>query len=1532
MGNQPSRHTSQLPQQKREIKSNENTKKPFIKKLKFSKVARLLPKHKKGSQPPSVPDTSVPSTTTVRPPSPIAPHTEASTPHSSSVTSQRNTILQPLSRRLQNNVQRNTPRTPRTSNVSIPSTSAMSSHFSSSINASSFSGLFSQIDVTSSIATESSFSRHSIIDDDDKALSPPPYTSLNSHRRSHLQVVRPHSSLLESNVALDSSVMLSSSISAASTTYSEVLQDPVTYGSHISAQDIEEQDVTIESSHSPIDRHRLYSLLQLAQSHVKAQEQQAQSSSSASPSDNVIQNPAAILQDAFEQAQNVNDSQDYAEVYAAVSAFADETNNPSALVWVAQCHLNGWGVPRDATMGFEQLKTLASLDIQEAYYPLACCYADGLGVNVDKNTAFQWFEKSSVCGNNLAQYRAGAMLAQGVGVAQDDAKAFAWFKKSADAGNKYGQYLVGLHYEQGLSVKEDAEKSKEYYLKSAMQDFPDAQSSLGIRLADDGNHKDAVMWLEKAVQNDNTPALLKLGMMYEEGQGVDRNYEVALVHYKAAANRDDPVAQYLLGLNYRMGDLGLEQNYSEALQYLQKSANAGFPSAQRVLGLMYSEGVGCQQDHEVAFGWFQKAAAHNDVRAIGLLGNCYEHGNGVQQDYEKALEYYKQAAEAGSDMAEFSMGQLLHMLKQLDEAFLWYTKAAKRNRQNARLMVARYMLHGWGNAPHDPEAAFIQLKVLADNEDFAGAYFWVGACYEEGGGVVQDMEKAFVYYLKSANSGDVDGEFQVALMLSNGHGVSVNRKEAFEWYTKAASKGHKTAQFSLGLFYSKGLEGIPLDLSKAQVLFQKAATQDLPVAINALSKLLMKQKKFEEAIPWLQKGSDFGDITSMRELAILYGKGVGVEQDKRAAFKLLETCAKAKDTQALFMLATYHHEGMPVEQNLEMALKLYKQAVAQGSSLAVYGIAQIYHAQAQYDKAYPYYRKASQDPTLQSTEVGWTSLFMVARYVLHYYNTATPAQLEYISNEEAFTILLELAEQHQYLPAYFYVAECCEQGLGVSQDIDDAIFWYQQTAEHCLDMAVESDRRIVHLQNMATSSDELECIPEESESDSEASQDSKLETVSDERKNDIEWLKEQVQQGSAEAMYYLAKNYSDCGDDDSAFEYYEMAAELDNVDSIRELGKCYHRGRGCIRDVPRAVQLYKTAAASKDHLALTLLGQIYERGFNNVIPRDPEAASQCYTAAMDYGSVNAIYLAAQMHHTRGEYEKAIGMYRTAADQGNVMANVMCARYALTGLGGVEKNQEQGFQTLLKIAKADCSEAFNSVAQCYEMGIGTEKNDAHALEWFLKSASVVKDANAMYHIGCMIEEGRGTGESPAEALNWYQLANETGRHRSAQYKIGVFHKEGLGGVTQDLGVAQLYFKKAADQGEEKAMQELAQLFWMQKSYSLALIYYEQAASLGVIEANFTLGKLYHSGFNSDEATIVPQDYASAFAYFNDASNKGDATSTIILGSYYQHGWHVEQNRNTALQIYEKAIEQGGGTLAQLAVAQLKRSCNTDNTTA
>jgi TPR repeat protein len=426
MGNQSSKQRQQ--------KDGESSKKKLTnKKIALSAISRFLPKNKKEPRPPSShsqhhrPDTPADAAAPIA----ITTEVEVAPPPPAPQPVQRNTILQPLSRRRQTSPRSTPVRTPRISNASTSATSAISS-----ANASAFSGLFSQIDVTSSIATESSFSRQSMLDDEDKVASPPPYTSVNAHRRSYLQVVRPHSSLMESSVILDSSVMLSSSISASTTFSTEALQDSIVYSSQTSASEIEDQDITIESSHQPITRHRLYSLLQIAQAKVKAQEQHAQSSSSASSSDNVTQGPSAILQEAFEQAQIVNDPHDYAEVYSAVSTFAQDTDNPSALVWVAQCHLNGWGVPRNAVLGFQQLSDLASKDLSEAYYPLATCYADGIGVTMDKTKAFQWFEKASIAGNTLAQYRTGAMLAQGVGVVQDDMKAFDWFKKSADAGNK----------------------------------------------------------------------------------------------------------------------------------------------------------------------------------------------------------------------------------------------------------------------------------------------------------------------------------------------------------------------------------------------------------------------------------------------------------------------------------------------------------------------------------------------------------------------------------------------------------------------------------------------------------------------------------------------------------------------------------------------------------------------------------------------------------------------------------------------------------------------------------------------------------------------------------------------------------------------------------------------------------------------------------------------------------------------------------------------------------------------------------------
>lgn len=71
----------------------------------------------------------------------------------------------------------------------------------------------------------------------------------------------------------------------------------------------------------------------------------------------------------------------------------------------------------------------------------------------------------------------------------------------------------------------------------------------------------------------------------------------------AAANQDDPKAQYALGCKFYEGD-GVAQDHSRAAQWLQCAAEQGHASAQFVLGALCEHGEGVPHDNSAAFGWF----------------------------------------------------------------------------------------------------------------------------------------------------------------------------------------------------------------------------------------------------------------------------------------------------------------------------------------------------------------------------------------------------------------------------------------------------------------------------------------------------------------------------------------------------------------------------------------------------------------------------------------------------------------------------------------------------------------------------------------------------------------------------------------------------------------------------------------------------------------------------------------------------------------------------------------------------------------
>jgi TPR repeat protein len=67
-------------------------------------------------------------------------------------------------------------------------------------------------------------------------------------------------------------------------------------------------------------------------------------------------------------------------------------------------------------------------------------------------------------------------------------------------------------------------------------------------------------------------------------------------------------AQYMLGMMYEDGQ-GVSRDYQQAMLWFRIAADQGYPPAQRGIGFLYSNGLGVTQDYNQALSWYRKAAA-----------------------------------------------------------------------------------------------------------------------------------------------------------------------------------------------------------------------------------------------------------------------------------------------------------------------------------------------------------------------------------------------------------------------------------------------------------------------------------------------------------------------------------------------------------------------------------------------------------------------------------------------------------------------------------------------------------------------------------------------------------------------------------------------------------------------------------------------------------------------------------------------------------------------------------------------------------
>ena len=167
-----------------------------------------------------------------------------------------------------------------------------------------------------------------------------------------------------------------------------------------------------------------------------------------------------------------------------------------------------------------------------------------------------------------------------------------------------------------------------------------------------GSEPEKLKELQYAADHGNSWAINCIGLCYEYGHGVKKNYKKAIEWYQKSADAGNAVAMCNLGICYENGN-GVKKNLKTAIEWYQKSADAGNANAMGNLGNCYYDGNGVKRNYKKAVEWYQKAAELSNAYGMSGMGLCYEFGNGVKQDYAEALKWYKKALENGREKDEW---------------------------------------------------------------------------------------------------------------------------------------------------------------------------------------------------------------------------------------------------------------------------------------------------------------------------------------------------------------------------------------------------------------------------------------------------------------------------------------------------------------------------------------------------------------------------------------------------------------------------------------------------------------------------------------------------------------------------------------------------------------------------------------------------------------------------------------------------------------------------------------------------------------
>ncbi|AWC24556.1 Putative beta-lactamase HcpC precursor [Aminobacter sp. MSH1] len=604
--------------------------------------------------------------------------------------------------------------------------------------------------------------------------------------------------------------------------------------------------------------------------------------------------------------------------------------------------------PADPFAATELYLQAAAMGSAEALMRLGDLYREGRVVAADPKRAYLFYDQAAKAGSDDAKLRVGEMLARGQGVARDTGKGLAIIAALADSGNAEALVLLGDLYRPGGPgmVAMDPAKAFDFY--------------------------------RKAVALGYDAAKLRIGEMTAIGQGVakDVNAGIGMIEEVVARTRN-PAGLVLLGSLYSRTDGGvISIDFAKAFGYFRRAADSGDETGILRTGEMLARGRGTGQSYQAGRAMLAGLAGHGDTFALIALGDLLSDPTVAPVDLPAAVASYDKAASLGHSDALVRLGDLYSrngsVASELPRAFSYYVRASQAGNIVGKLRVGEMTLLGRGTN-RDVDAGLAQMNALADDGD-PEALNLLGALYQRGiGGLLQaDPARAYGYFSKSADAGNVIGSVRAGEMMVRGQGTTKNVVDGLALVRAAADAGSSEALMSLGTLMADGSTGA-FDAPEAVRAYEKAAVLGRPDALVRIGDIYRVGGPIPvdpgKAFEFYRRAGLAGDETGRLRQGEMTARGEGTSQDIAAGLDLVRQVGAAGDPYAYVVLGDLHLSGAIGSIDGPAAVAAYESAARQGRADALLRLGDLYRdgrgVPADGKKAAEYYLKAvdAEDPT-----------------------------------------------------------------------------------------------------------------------------------------------------------------------------------------------------------------------------------------------------------------------------------------------------------------------------------------------------------------------------------------------------------------------------------------------------------------------------------------------------------------------------------------------------------------------------------------